>query len=383
MSESLATIQMIQREGIIDLSWGHPAPELLPNQLIADATARMLAKTSFHALTYGADQGAGPLLEWVRQRIASREGREIAPNQILTTSGNSEALNLICSLWLQPNDIVLVESPSYHLAVRIFRDYPLTLIGVPADKNGLQIDALQSILMDLHRQNRKPSMLYLVPTFNNPTGASLSLERRKVLVELASAEQFLIIEDDVYRELAYDGPALPSLWCLAPSDCVIRLGSFSKTLAPGMRLGWMSAPEPIAQRIIDCGMRDSGGGPSHFSAMVMAELCQSGDYDRHVAALCQAYPVQRDALHAAIDEYLPAGTRTIKPKGGYFSWVELPEQYVVRDILPRAEAAGVSFLPGERFVQHQSGPSNTLRFAFSFYQPAVLREGVQRLASVL
>ncbi|HJZ49653.1 MAG TPA: PLP-dependent aminotransferase family protein, partial [Roseiflexaceae bacterium] len=237
----LPTIQLVRRPGIIELGWGHPNAALLPVAGMRQAAAAALERWGVEALNYGADQGAGPLLAWLSDRIARTEGRAPASDAMLITGGVSQALDQICTLCTQPGDIALVESPTYHLAIRILRDHPLELIPIPADDHGLRVDALAETIAGLRRDSRRPRLLYCVPTFHNPTGTSLEAERRAKLVALAAAEQLLVVEDDVYRELSYDGPALPSLWSLAPPDTVVRLGSFAKSLAPGVRLGWLTA----------------------------------------------------------------------------------------------------------------------------------------------
>src|SRR5215831_16598746 len=220
MTDLFPNTQMLQRPGIIDLAWGHPSPTLLPLAELQRAAVSMIERRGAAALAYGAEQGAGPLLAWLHERIGRLEGRALSPDEITTTAGNSDALDQICALWTQPGDVVLVESPTYHLAVRIMRDHPLDLVPVPADEAGLRVDSLAEIITQL----RRARLLYLVPTFNNPTGVSLSAERRAALVELATAADLLIVEDDVYRELSYDGPAPPSLWSLAQNGVVARLG---------------------------------------------------------------------------------------------------------------------------------------------------------------
>lgn len=250
----LPTIQLMRRPGIIELGWGHPNAALLPVDGMRHAAAAALDRWGADALNYGADQGAGPLLAWLSDRIAHAEGRTPAPDEIMITGGVSQALDQICTLCAQPGDIALVESPTYHLAIRILRDHPLELISIPADEHGLRIDALAETMAKLRRAGRRARLLYCVPTFHNPTGTSLQSERRAALVALAAAEQLLIIEDDVYRELSYDGPAPPSLWSLAPPDTVVRLGSFAKSLAPGVRLGWLTAGPKVAGRLIGSGL---------------------------------------------------------------------------------------------------------------------------------
>jgi len=383
MADPFPTIQMVRRPDIIELGWGHPAPELLPVGEIRRAAAVMLGHAGVEALTYGADQGAGPLLDWLRARIARAEGRAPAAAEIMITGGISDALQQLCTLWARPGDVVLVESPTYHLAVRILRDHPLELAPVAADESGLCIDALDATIAGLRRTGRRPRMLYLVPTFHNPTGVSLSPERRAALVELAAMQDLLIVEDDVYRELAYDGPAPPSLWSMAPPGVVARMGSFAKSLAPGLRLGWLTGGAALVQRLVGSGLRDSGGGTNHFAAMVVAELCASGRFEEHVAQLRAAYSTRRDALLAALAMYLPPGCRAAVPAGGFFVWVTLPDGLDAAELLPRAEAAGVSYLPGARFHLEDGRGTNALRLAFSLYGPEELAEAARRLGEAI
>jgi 2-aminoadipate transaminase len=374
----LPTIQLIRRPGIIELGWGHPNAALLPVDGMRQAAAEALDRWGADALNYGADQGAGPLLAWLSDRIARTEGRAPAHDQIMITGGVSQALDQICTLCTQPGDIALVESPTYHLAIRILRDHPLELIAVPADEHGLRVDALAETLVKLRRAGRRARLLYCVPTFHNPTCTSLRAERRAALVELAANEQLLIVEDDVYRELSYDGPALPSLWSLAAPDTVVRLGSFAKSLAPGVRLGWLTAGPTIAGRLIGSGLLDSGGGVNHFTSLMVTAFCASGQYDQQIARLRAAYRARRDALLAGLATHLPPSCTWTKPGGGFFVWVRLPEGMDAAALLPHAESAGVAYLPGARF-HTGGGGSNTLRLAFSLYDQDELVEATMRL----
>ena len=300
----------------------------------------------------------------------------------MITGGNSLGLDQLLTLCTAPGDIVLVESPTYHLAVRILRDHPLTLIPVPADGEGLQVDVLAETLTELRRAGKRARLLYTVPTFHNPTGVSLSAARRRALIALAEREELLIVEDDVYRELAYDGPPPPSLWSQAPAGVVARLGSFSKSLAPGVRLGWMTASSAIIQRLTDGGLLDSGGGINHFTALIVTSLCESGDYDAGVTQFCNIYRDRRNALVEALARALPKGCSWYTPGGGFFAWVILPEGMNSRTLLPLAEAAGVSFIPGTKFHLDHRG-EHTLRLAFSYYPPASLAEAGQILGEVV
>ncbi len=378
----LPILQLVRRPGIIDLGWGHPDPALLPVEAVRRAFEAALRRYGADVLNYGYAAGAGPLREWLRDRIGRQEGRRPAPDEVVITGGISAGLDLLLTLSTSPGDVVLVESPTYHLAIRILRDHPLELLAVPADEQGLGVDALAETLGGLKRTGRRPRALYTVPTFNNPTGASLGDERRRALVELAASERLLVIEDDAYRELAYGGPPPPSLWSLAPPGVVARLGSFSKPLAPGLRLGWLTAGSEIGARVADCGVLDSGGGVNHATAMAVAQLCQAGDFDEQVLRLRAAYGERRDALVAALRHQLPEGCAVSEPGGGFFVWVTLPPAMDSEALLPAAEAAGVSYVPGCRFYLDGDGRPS-VRLSVSLYPPTDLEEGARRLASAV
>ena len=382
MPAELPIIQMVHRPGLIDLAWGHPDPELLPVAALHRASRAALESFGPDMLQYGHPNGPGPLVGYLAERIAQREGRRPAPDELLVTGGISIGLELVLRHVAQPGDVVLVESPTYHLALRIMRDHGLTLIPVPTDAGGLRLDALAEIVAAQQRSGYPARALYLVPTFSNPTGRSLAAERRPALVALAQAAGLLIIEDDVYRELAYDAPAPPSLWSLAPAGVVARLGAFTKSLAPGLRLGWLTGGPDLINALSNGGLLDSGGGLNHFTALVVAALCQAGDYDPHVARLIAAYRLRRDTLVAALREHLPSGCRVETPGGGFFIWVELPEGVESDALLPAAEAAGVAYIPGQRFHLDKRG-HNTLRLAFSLYPPEHLAEAARRLGAAL
>ena len=276
---------------------------------------------------------------------------------------------------------MLVQSPVYHLALRIFADHGLELVPVASDEGGLRVEAAAEALARLAAQGRRPRFLYTVPTWCNPTGISLTEERRRALVALAARYELLTLEDDVYRELWYDAPSPPALSTLAP-ETVVRLGSFSKILAPGLRLGWLIAPPALVRRCVECGLLDSGGGVSHFTAHVVAAYLALGLLDDHLEALRTVYRGRRDALMAALPRHLPAGCRWQTPGGGFFAWVQLPAGCDSAALLPAAEAAGVSFVPGARFFTVE-GDARCLRLAFSLLAEEELAEGVRRLGMLL
>jgi DNA-binding transcriptional MocR family regulator len=378
----LPDLQLLLRSGISEFGWGHPDPTLLPVEGIARATELALRRDGARALAYGAEQGPGCLIERLCAWLGQREGRPPSPAQTLITGGVSQALDLLCTLLTRPGDVVLVESPVYHLALRIFRDHGLELVPVASDEGGLRMDALEAALALLRRQGREPRFLYTVPSFCNPTGLSLRPERRLALVGMARQAGLLVLEDDVYRELWYDAASPPSLYSLAPAGPVVRLGSFSKMLAPGLRLGWLLATPEIVQRCVRSGLFDSGGGVNHFTAHVVAAFLELGLLDEHIERLRRAYRQRRDALLAALVRYLPEGCSWTRPGGGFFAWVRLPPGCDSAALLPAAEAAGVSYVPGARFYV-DGGEARSVRLSFSLLSHDDLAEGVRRLAQVI
>lgn len=375
------TIQRSVQDGVIDLAWGQPDPLLLPVSEMRRASDLALSEFGWQMLDYGAEAGAGPLLDFLRARIEQKEGRALSADQIIVTAGNSDALDQISAFRTKPGDTVLIEAPTYHLAVKILRDHHLNIVPVPTDANGLRVDALQEIVAGLDKAGRHPKFLYTIPTFHNPTGVSLSEERRRALIEFATQNDLLIVEDDVYRELAYDAPALPSLWSMAPDGVVLRMGSFAKSLAPGVRLGWLTGNADFLGRLKDGGLRDSGGGVNHFTAMLVAAMCREGLYDSQIEKLRTAYRSRRDVLTAAIQRELPEAT-FVKPGGGFFMWLNMPEGTDTHVLRGRAPDHGVDFIHGARFFTEKGG-TNSLRFAFSLYPESELEEAMRRLRKAI
>lgn len=379
----LSDTQMAQRPGFIELALGHPDPTLMPVEAMAAACAEVFRRYGAEPLNYGWASGPGPLTEVLRQRIGQREGRAPQPDEIMITGGNSHALDHLLTLCTKPGDVVLVESPTYHLGLRILRDRPLQLVAMPTDAEGPRLDTLHATLQQLKQAGQHPRLMYAVPTFNNPTGASWSLERRHAVIELAAREHMLIVEDDAYRELAYDAPAPPSLWSLAPVGIVARLGSFSKSLAAGLRVGWLNADAALIQRHLLSGLLDSGGGVNQFAASVVAAFLTTGDNaDDQIDRLRNTYQTRRDALIKALSEVMPAGCTWDVPHGGFFVWIQLPANLSSRALAAVANAHRVSFVPG--YKSYVDGNDDRhIRLAFTLYPPKHIEEGVRRLAAAI
>jgi 2-aminoadipate transaminase len=374
VSADLPIIQFGERRGILDLGCGHPNPSLLPVEPWLAATSATSASFGWQALTYGAVAGPGPLIEWLAARLL------VDATNFFITAGASHALELISGLLCGPGDVVLVDAPTYHFALRVLRDRKAELVAAPSDEDGLDPAALEALLARLRGEGRRVPMLYLVPTFGNPTGRSLPGERRHELVRLAQRTGLRVVEDDTYRELSYSGHAPPSLWESDRGEAVLRIGSFSKTVAPGLRLGWINAPAGFVRTLSDLGYVDSGGGVNHANALAMATFGASGAYNRHVAEVRRAYHSRRDTLVAALRAALP-GFAVPSPAGGWFVWLPLPPEATAREFLPVAERHGVSFVPGPVFYPDGVSGAGYVRLAFSFLEPAQLTEAAGRLAA--
>jgi len=371
--------------GAIPFVYGHPDPDLLPVEKIITATERALRARGRLALQYGPEQGYGPLLDYLIGKVERDEGLRIARANIMLCAGAAQGLDTAARLFTRPGDVVLVEAPSYHEAIATLRDHPVELRQVPMDDHGLVIEALAERLEALSRAGRRVAFLYTIPTFQNPAGVTLTAARRRALVELASERALLLVEDDVYRDLCFEGQVPPSLFELAGGRGVVRLGSFSKILAAGLRLGWIIAEPEVIQRMVSCGLKGNEGGTNPFVAHVVAAFCQERWLEPHIAWLVVRYRARRDALLAALEREMPNGVRWTRPAGGFFVWLTLPEPLEAETVLAASTERGVIFTPGTRFFAQASGGGGrrNLRLPFSFLSEAQMAEGVRALAMVI
>jgi aspartate/methionine/tyrosine aminotransferase len=368
--------------GVIDLAWGHPDPVLLDASIVATATAAALDRWGPDALGYGAAHGPEPLLAWLTAHLGRIDGRAPATGELMILAGASQGIEMACSQLGEAGDAVLVPAPTYHLAIRIFRDHPFRLVPVATDEQGILPDAAAAAVDAVVADGGRARFLYLVPVCANPTGVTLPLDRRHALASLAARTGLTILEDDVYRELTLDGPPPPSIWSLAAPGTVLRFGSVSKTLAPGVRLGWVTGDEPTIGRFADSGLLDSGGGVQHLVALVVAELAASGTYAANLDRIRAGLAARRDALVAALRTAAPDATFRA-PDGGYFLWLRLPDGLDPRGSLADAERHGVSWLPGERFAAGTAAGDRHARLAFSRYDPDGLAEAATRIGRLI
>jgi len=371
--------------GAIPFVYGHPDPNLLPVDKIIAAAERALQARGRLALQYGSEQGYGPLLDYLIGKVERDEGLRITRANILLCAGAAQGLDTVARLFTRPDDVVLLEAPSYHEAIATLRDHPVELRQTPIDDQGLVVEALAKRLEALSLIGQRVAFLYIIPTFQNPAGVTLAAARREALVELADEQGLLLVEDDVYRDLCFEGRVPPSLFELAGGRGVIRLGSFSKILAAGLRLGWIMAEPKVIQRIVGCGLKGNEGGANPFVAHVAAAFCQEGWLEPHIAQLVARYRTRRDALLAALEREMPDGVRWTHPAGGFFVWLTLPEPLEAEAVLATVTERGVIFTPGARFFAQASegGGRRNLRLPFSFLSEAQMAKGVRVLAEVI
>lgn len=369
--------------GVIDLAWGHPDPSLLPVRELRAAAERAMDRYGPEMLAYGNPAGPPPLVEFICERLKETDGRAPSPAEVLITSGASQGLDLAAAYLLKPGDTVLIDVPTYHLAMRILRDHPVQPLAVPSDAGGIQLDELARVVRQLRQRQQRPRLLYTIPTFHNPTGRVMPDERRAELLAFAGDQELLIVEDDTYRELSYDGPSPASLWAADTSSSVIRLGSFAKSVAPGLRVGYITADAGVVARMVAGGLLDSGGGATHYAATVLAEYAASGDYAKQVDRFRDAYRTQRDRLLQSLAEHMPETVSWSAPGGGYFVWVQLPHGMSGEKLLPAASASGMEFLPAHVFFLEPHDAPDALRLAFSMHPPDLLAEAGARLGSAI
>ena len=362
---------------MIDLGVGQPDPTLLPLPLIRQAADHRLRQGDPSLLQYGTESGNGYFRRSLSQFLSDGYGVSVDPDRLFITAGATSGLDLVCACFTKPGDTVFVEEPTYFLALRLFADRRLNVVGLPTDENGLVVGALEEKLAEI-----SPAFLYTVPTFHNPSGVTLSASRREHLVRLSKQHGFYVVADEVYHLLAYTTVPPPPMVSYDTSGTVISLGSFSKILAPGLRLGWIQTAPDLIRRMTRSGLLLSGGGMNPFTSAIVQSAVELGLQREHLNRLIGIYRQRASDLEAALNETLSASTTFIAPGGGFFFWLKLSQDLDAAALRDTAKRNGVNFQPGVNF---SAGGKlhNFMRLCFVYYDSDRLREGVRRLAEVI
>jgi DNA-binding transcriptional MocR family regulator len=377
-SEVRALFAVASRPEVVSLAGGMPYVRALPEGLVSDALARVMRESGPAALQYGSGQGVPALREQILD-VMALEGISASADDVVVTTGSQQALDLVTKLFIDPGDVILAEAPSYVGAIGVFRSYQAHVVHLETDADGLVPDALADGIQKLRAEGRTIKFLYTIPNFHNPAGVTLSAERRPEIVRICAEAGVLILEDNPYGLLYFDEPVPSALRSLSP-DGVIYLGSFSKTLAPGFRVGWALAPHAIREKLVLVA-EAAILCPSSFSQLVISDYLSQADWKAQINEFRGVYRERRDAMLESLAEHLPELTWNV-PNGGFYIWVGLPDDLDSKAMLPRAVTELVAYTPGTAFFADGGGRQN-IRLSFCYPTPESIRLGVRRLATVI
>jgi 2-aminoadipate transaminase len=383
MSRSLIRelLKLTRRGGIISFAGGLPDPSTFPVEDLKAITARVLEREPQLALQYGPTEGDTRLREEL-VRWMDKDGIRVVPDQILITIGSQQGLDLVGRVFLDPGDVIVVERPTYMAALQVFRMYRAEMVGVAQDDDGMRMDLLEDTLARLVASGKHPKIIYVVPDFQNPSGVTMSEPRRRRLLALAREFRTLVVEDNPYRELRFEGDSPPPVAALDDDGRVIYLSTFSKTLCPGMRIAWVAARDEFIQQFVTAKQGMDLCCPA-FTQAIAAEFCATGAIYTHVPGIAALYRRKRDVMLAALEQEMPPGVSWTRPHGGLFLWVRLPESMDTEQLLrPAIEEEGVAYVAGSGF-HADGGGKNTMRLNFSYPSEMEIKEGIRRLASLV
>lgn len=377
-SEVRALFAVASRPEVVSLAGGMPYVSALPTELVTGAIERVMHDRGAAALQYGSGQGLPELREQILE-VMALEGIRASVDDVVVTTGSQHALELLAKLFLDPGDVVLAEGPSYVTALVVFRSYQAEVSHVAMDENGLIPAVLRERIATLKAAGKRLKLLYTVPTFNNPAGVTLSWQRRLEILEIARENDILVLEDNPYGLLYFDGPP-PHAMRSIEKEGIVYLGTFSKTLAPGLRVGWALAPHAIREKLI-LANEAAVLSPSSFTQSIVSEYLATADWKAQIDTFRGVYAERRDAMLSALAEHLPKLSWT-EPDGGFYVWLTLPEQVDAKSMLPRAVKQLVAYTPGTAFYADGNGRNN-IRLSFCYPTPDFIREGIRRLSAVL
>lgn len=377
-SEIRDLLNVTARPDIISLAGGLPYTRNFKMEKIVEAARSTMLKEGGAALQYGPSEGHVGLKKHIIGLMAT-EGIKVDETGLVITDGSQQGLDLIAKIFVDPGDIIIVEAPSYVGALNAFSAYQPSFISIPMDENGLVVTQLEAELKKLAKQGKTAKFLYTVPNFHNPAGVTLSLSRRKQILELSIKYKLLIVEDNPYGRLRFEGENIPSLKAMDKN--VVYLGTFSKIFSPGMRLGWIAAPAPILEKII-FGKQAADLCTSSFTQRLVEYFFNENDLEDYLEKMVDRYRSRRDIMLEALEEYFPKEASWTHPKGGFFVWARLPDNIDTTEMLAEAISKKVAYVPGRAFFADKSG-KNYMRLAFCYPEEKDIYEGIKRLGGVV
>jgi 2-aminoadipate transaminase len=379
---------LTERPEVISLAGGLPDTSTFEPELYAKLMSQVAAESTARALQYGPTEGMAVAADCIVE-VMAEEGTLVESTDVIVTTGGQQVIDLVCKTLIDPGDVIVAEAPTYPGAVPTFSAYQADVVQIEMDGEGMPIDALESTLERLQAEGRKPKFIYTIPNFHNPAGVTMSLARRRRLVEVARERELLVLEDNPYGLLRYEGEPLPTLYSLdasngrdGASDLVIYLGTFSKILAPGLRLGWAVAPRPVLEKL-NLGKQGADLCSSPVTQLFVAAYFAERDWRLYLERLKELYSRRRDVMLAALEQHFGDQGRWTHPQGGLFIWATLPEYIDTTDLLARAlDSEGVAFVPGRAAYLDGSGGSS-MRLNFAGVSEEDIREGIRRIGKVL
>jgi 2-aminoadipate transaminase len=380
-SEIRELLKLIDSPEIISLAGGMPDDRFFPIDRVIEASTFALREYGKKALQYGSTEGIKKLRVLLMDRMEKEGVQNIALDNVIISTASQQGLSLVAQVFVNPGDTIIVEEPSYLGAIQAFGSMQAKFCTVPLDKDGMQMEILEDRLKELQKANIRPKFVYTVPNFHNPAGVTMTLERRKKLIELARAYDLLIIEDDPYGEIRFEGEPIPSLLALGGKDQVVALRTFSKISFPGLRLGWIVAREDIMNKII-VGKQAADLCSPAMTQYIAYEFVSRGWLDDYVTVVRREYPKKKNAMIAALEQYFPAGSSWTDPQGGLFVWVKVPETIDTGAMFREAITAKVAYVVGIAFYPHRDDNCH-MRLNFSAVDPEHITEGVHRLGDLL
>jgi len=381
-SEIRELLKLTRQPGVISFAGGLPYPGLFPKEEMIDVVKTVLDREGELALQYGPTEGDGRLIEYLVNWMREDEGADIDQENILIVSGSQQALDIIGKVFINPGDPIIVGLPSYLGALQAFQSYRANLIGVRLDKQGMDVDRVEQILKEYAGRQKKIKFIYVVPDFQNPSGVTMSLERRKKILDLCYEYGTVVIEDSPYRELRFEGEELPMVGAMDKRGYAFSLHTFSKILFPGTRMGWIIANKAIMDKLV-MAKQSADLCTSPLAQSIVYEFCRRGRLKPHIQKIVEVYRKKRDIMLDALETYVPKdlGIDWTHPQGGLFLWVCLPEHMDAEELFPKAIEKKVAYVVGSAFHFDRSG-KNTMRLNFSYPSEEQIVEGVKRLAGL-